>query len=331
MVSAFFNGYPIVYSDTSTYLASGFEIETPVDRPITYGLFLGAASLNGLSLWLVIFFQALILSYLIFQLFKLIFGEKKYLTFGIITIGFLSVLTGVSWSAGQLLPDIFTSIAVLCMILILFGSLSKKESILMYSLFFLSIAMHMSHLILFSLMLAIIFVLRNYILPGHVYPWRNKQIVIMFVLTWATIISMGAAMSKSRHIFFMGSMVDKGIIKEYLDEKCGSTNYKLCTYKDSMPTTFNDFVWNENSPLPKMGGWKLVKTEFNDIITGVLTQPRYIGMMIKQSIIFTFRQLIHFGIGDGNGSFLQGTRLYERLSKYFNHEIPWYSASKQNH
>ena len=70
MLDSFYNGFPIVYSDTSTYLASGFELETPFDRPITYGLFLRIASLNGLSMWLVIFFQALILSYLIFLLAK---------------------------------------------------------------------------------------------------------------------------------------------------------------------------------------------------------------------------------------------------------------------
>lgn len=60
MTDAFYNGFPVVYSDTSTYLASGFEWETPFDRPITYGIFLRIFSLNGTSLWLVIFFQALI-------------------------------------------------------------------------------------------------------------------------------------------------------------------------------------------------------------------------------------------------------------------------------
>ena len=48
MLDAFCNGFPIVYSDTSTYIASGLELETPFDRPITYGLFLRFFSLNGL-------------------------------------------------------------------------------------------------------------------------------------------------------------------------------------------------------------------------------------------------------------------------------------------
>src|SRR5688572_24330600 len=157
MSAAFYNGFPIVYSDTSTYLASGFEIETPVDRPITYGLFIRAASLNGFSLWLVIFFQTLILSYLIFQVCKLIFGEKRFLSFGLITLLLLSVLTGVSWTTSQVMPDIFTPVALLCMLLVLFGKHKKFASILLYSVFFLSVAMHMSHLILFSLLLGFVF------------------------------------------------------------------------------------------------------------------------------------------------------------------------------
>ncbi|HQP01967.1 MAG TPA: hypothetical protein PK337_06695, partial [Bacteroidia bacterium] len=62
MADASYNGFPIVYSDTSTYIASGLELETPFDRPITYGLFLRLFSFNGLSLWFVIFFQGLIVS-----------------------------------------------------------------------------------------------------------------------------------------------------------------------------------------------------------------------------------------------------------------------------
>ena len=47
--AAFYNGFPLIYSDTSTYLESGFVLETPLDRPITYGLLMRLFSLNGLT------------------------------------------------------------------------------------------------------------------------------------------------------------------------------------------------------------------------------------------------------------------------------------------
>ena len=36
--AAFYNGFPLVYSDSGTYLNSGSEFFVPDDRPITYGL-----------------------------------------------------------------------------------------------------------------------------------------------------------------------------------------------------------------------------------------------------------------------------------------------------
>ena len=40
MWPAFVNGYPLIYSDTSTFIHSAFELQPPMDRPITYGLFI---------------------------------------------------------------------------------------------------------------------------------------------------------------------------------------------------------------------------------------------------------------------------------------------------
>jgi hypothetical protein len=54
LFDALYNGYPLIYSDTGTYLSSGFLLETPFDRPITYGIFMRISSLNGVSLWGVV-------------------------------------------------------------------------------------------------------------------------------------------------------------------------------------------------------------------------------------------------------------------------------------
>lgn len=330
MSNAFYNGFPIVYSDTSTYIASGFALETPFDRPITYGLFLRLFSLNGSSLWFVIFFQGLILSYLVFLVIRLFTGERSFLKFGLLTIILLSLLTGVSWTVCQIMTDIFTSIGLLCTILIFLGKFKRKTMILLYILFFMSAAMHMSHILLFCLILITIFCLRNFILPKQDYPYRNLQFTILLILTIASIITMGSAISKSKHVFFMGAMVEHGIVKNYLNDYCGNKQYKLCAYKDSLPVRAYEFVWDENSPLNKIGGWKETKNEFNEIIYVTLTDPKYIVMHIKESFKATFQQLTLFSIGDGNGSFLEGTLLHERVSKYFSRELTAYNSSKQN-
>lgn len=105
----------------------------------------------------------------------------------------------------------------------------------------------------------------------------------------------------------MGVMVEHGIVKTYLDDNCNSKKYELCRYKDSLPDRAYKFVWDENSPFYKIGGWKKSKSEFNKIIYETLTQPKYILLHIKESCKATLQQLILFGIGDGNGSFREGT------------------------
>lgn len=330
MADALFNGFPIVYSDTSTYIASGLEFETPFDRPITYGLFLRIFSLNGLSLWFVVFFQALILSYLIYSLVKLVSDEKSYLKFGLLSIVFLSLFTSASWTVCQLMPDIFTSIALLSMILVLFGTHKRKTLLLLILLFFISTAMHMSHVLLFGILILSTFILKKYLLPKINYPGRNLKIAALLILVIASILTMGSAMSKSKHAFFMGAIVEHGITKKYLDDYCNTEQYKLCAYKDSLPDKGYEFVWDENSPFYKIGGWKDTKTEFNEIIYGTLTHPKYIGLHITASVNATIRQLMLFSIGDGNGSFLEGTLLHERVAIYFPSDLNAYTASKQN-
>ncbi|GAB4249025.1 MAG: hypothetical protein Kow0079_01430 [Vicingaceae bacterium] len=128
----------------------------------------------------------------------------------------------------------------------------------------------------------------------------------------------------------MGALVEHGIVQSYLDDHCNYTDYMLCEYKDSLPDKAWMFLWNEDSPFYKMGGWSGTKEEFNEIIFNTITTPKYIGLHIKESLKATADQLTKFKIGDGNGAFGEETLLYKRISKYFEHEISTYESSLQN-
>jgi hypothetical protein len=331
MLAAFYNGYPLVYSDTSTYLASGFELQTPVDRPITYGLFIRLTSLNGFSLWATVFFQSLILSCLLFLLLKQFTNNPSYLKWGLALILFLSLFTGISWSSGQLIADVFTPIALLSLVVLLVGNISKRTGIFLYMLYFLAVSMHMSHILLFGLLLIFIYLFKKWLFKKELLKNIRLKVAILFVLTGAAIFTMGSAISKSKDVFMMGAMVEQGITKTYLDEYCGVRHYKLCAYKDSLPKTLNAFVWDTNSPFYKTGGWSAEnRKELNSIIGATLTEPKYIGLHIKASIKATLQQLVNFHIGDGNGKFLTGTLLFQRIGKFVPGDITSYSSSRQN-
>lgn len=331
MTPAFINGFPIVYSDTSTYLSSGFELETPFDRPITYGLFLWLTSLNGVSLWMVIAAQCIILSYLVGEFMRLIihrasFPPGPYLLLMVL----LSLCTSAGWTSAQLIADVFTPIMILTMTVLAVGSYTYRTRFGLFFLFLLSCSTHLSHLTLNAILILVLLTLRQSNLFGMKSAVRVKPLLICLGLTGLSIATMGSALAKSKHAFFMGALVEHGIAKKYLDEHCASESYAFCAYKDSLPDNGAAFLWNEDSPFYKLGGWEGTKDEFNAIINSTLTSPKYVALHVRESIKATGDQLTRFGVGDGNGVFSNGSRLHHRIGKYFPHELSTYESSMQN-
>src|ERR1700759_3188052 len=129
MAGAFYNKFPRVSSDTGTYIASGIEYWVPYDRPVVYGLFIRYFSFFQ-TLWSVIFFQCFILAYVLFRVIRIILDKFSfYITIAIISI--TAFFSGVIWYSGELMPDIFTPIAALCLLIILVGPNTFMETVLL--------------------------------------------------------------------------------------------------------------------------------------------------------------------------------------------------------
>ena len=326
ILPAILNGYPIVYSDTSTYLASGFELEMPFDRPITYGIFIRLFSLNGLSLWTVIFSQTYILVYLVNQLllkFNLTFKFFRGLIYY-----FLLIFTGIAWTCSQIMADIFTPILIISLFLLLFENGKKKY--LYYFIFLVSSSMHLSHLGINILIIILLLLFKLIPLFKLNDFFSLQKILIVFFLMIVAFSTMLTPYSKSKHAFLFGAFIEHGIIKEYLNDNCKNHNYKICQYKDSFPKLAADFVWDKNSPFYKLGGFKETKTEFNEIIRNTLTSKKYLWLHFKEGLKATSQQIISFNMGDGNGPFIGETLLSKRVLQYFPTEYYSYITSFQN-
>src|SRR4030042_4638696 len=113
MGAAIFNGFPIVYADTSTYISSGFTFIPPFDRPITYCIFILITSLFGLSLWPVVFTQSFIVALLLYYLCMKFFPKKGFTFLFISLMVLLGIFSGLAYVSGQLIADIFTPLVIL--------------------------------------------------------------------------------------------------------------------------------------------------------------------------------------------------------------------------
>ena len=169
LITGFWNGFPFLYPDDGTYFRSGFMPEMPLDRPITYGLFIYATSLGGLSLWFTIAVQGLMTTWVIYQVLKSFFDVQN-IDFQFIALVFFLVFTSsISFLTSQLMPDFSTPVLLLSQLLLVTNiPLSKNSRNGLFALFFLTTAMHIGHLafnILLITLYLILFFFRKIKIP----------------------------------------------------------------------------------------------------------------------------------------------------------------------
>jgi len=345
LIIGLYNGFPLVYSDTGTYIYSGFDKFIPNDRPITYGLFLRFFSFNY-SLWLVILVQNFLTSFVIYETLKIF--KIKNLNFVLLFIGiltFLMLFTGISWYSNQIMPDFFTPLIILLICLLVLGenqSLFKKiifSIILIYSL-----TTHFSNLLigisLIMLLIILKFVFKDY-LKTHFFSIKLKNLLftlLVILAGWLTLplinflVEKKFVMSKAPHVFIMGHLDDTGILKKFLDENCSNDEYKnckLCQYKDSLPIDIASFVWGSDM-VKNSGGWQDSKNEYNKIIKATLIHPKYLLMNITKSFNYGLVQLTKNEIGQGLSANNEGSAPYGQIHWRFHDELNNYLNSRQN-
>lgn len=308
-VQAFYNGFPFVYPDTGTYIGAGFENYIPRDRPVAYSIFIRHISLAE-TLWLPVFVQSLIVSWLIFLLFKNLAKTKQVYAFHLITITILSFCTGLGLIAGQLIPDIFSPVLVLSGMLLLLGNdISRGSRILLACIFSFSIAVHFSHFPLSAGLLlsasAILFLKRK----KQNSPWQFKKIRFVFLaFTGAVLLTIVFNFSicgkirfspEGSHIFIVNRLIDCHIMDDYLEENCEKKKWSICGYGNMVNY---DFIWNHESPIYKKYGtgsdsWLKAKPEYDSIISDVFSNKKYLGQFAWCSFRDASRQLVTFHSG----------------------------------
>ncbi|UOQ80806.1 hypothetical protein [Hymenobacter sp. 5414T-23] len=336
-----YNGFPLVTSDSGTYLDSALRLVVPEDRPITYGLFVRLTSLK-FSLWLVIFAQALLLAWLLLRYVQLLvprLGHNRAVQIGLVAL--TTWLTGVSWFCSQLMPDIFTAAGVLALGLLLIGlALGRWERVALLLTTLLSALMHSSNLLTFTLVVAGFGVAAGLtgVFRRGVVQFRQWLLVTAVVLSgWLVLPALhaalggGFAISRASTAFLMARLVESGVMDEFLSRNCDPADqYRLCAYRDKLPNDAIAFMWDGNSPLYQTGGVLANQQEYGQIIRRVLTSPRYYPYLISETIQAGLRQLTHIGHGDGLTPFRENTNPFWKVGEFTHYELKEYMSSMQN-
>ncbi len=328
-IPAFYNQNVMLFSDSLLYLEQSIKLIPTVDRPIGYAYFIRATTWQS-TMWLAVFFQGLIASLLIYHTLKTVLiniAFKKAYHF--ITICLLTFFTTIGWYVSLLMPDIFTSFLILVVFNVMFGKNNIISYILYSVILFFAVLSHSSNIpILVLLLIGIWLVL---LFNKRFVEIRKKAIagsIIIFAIFICTLIYLisynynhfhKAQLSTTASIFFFARLIDTGVIDIYVKENCDQKNLRISMYKDSIPSSSQDFLWNVNGIFYKMGGWSNYQEEPKLIVKEIVTSPKYYVTILGDFTLATFKQLTKFKLGGDllNSDTEKWLPVYESTKNYF--------------
>ncbi len=305
LAPAIWNGFAIVFHDTGGYIDRVTQMNLGYGRSFFYGLFLCFTSLGWWTFWGPVMVQALAAIWLIRLMLRC-----HGLTAGPLTVAafaaILSIFTGISWYAAQLLPDILIPLTVLALWLLGFRrqELSLAEGMLLFAIALLGMLSHMSCLAL-GLGLALVTVVAKLAgkrwqpgLPVHVLPPLATVMAAVILMPLVHFMLVGKAVyTPGGPVFIFARFVQDGLARKYLAEHCPIEGVKLCALQDRLPKTADEFLWADGSPFKEIGDWDGAKTELGYLVREIL--KTYPGEAIRSSLLFTAQQMVLVATGDG--------------------------------
>jgi len=332
---AFWNGYPLVFSDTGTYVFSAFTQELPFDRPIGYGYFIRLFSL-GLSLWFVVYAQAFLACYFLWKILKVFFEKNFYFIhfFAIIALSFFTILP---WTVSQIMPDIFPALIFLLLSVFVFGKLSRVEKIFFAVLLMFFLITHTANFLLSLGFLFFTFLFvrfrKSFSKQRKVY---SKHILLLTAVTFFAPLffiagnfreGYGFVISPSSHAFMMSRMNDAGVLDAFLEENCRQKDYELCSYRGNLERG-EAFLWGDEGPLSFDDAWMRLKPEFDTILQQIYRTPKFVAAFAGDSVSRSAQLFFMIGM-DYYSSYGEKGPVYPQIKKFFPEDLPKFTGARQ--
>lgn len=329
---AVWNGYPLVFSDTGTYIDQAILRYGGWDRPVFYSWFLLALHWR-VSLWLAVAGQALIVAGVLWLAVRALVGRRPLAFVGIGAL--LALTTSLPWYTSQLMPDVFTPVMVLCVFLLIVvpHTLSVPERCAVALLLVGSILVHQSHLVLAAGLCVPLVLLRLAKQKG--FGWRGASLALAPPVLATLLVCAVNLYGHGRfvpspygNVFLLARVLADGPGRAHLDAACPDAGYRLCPYRHLITDDSDEFLWNMGGPLWQAGGPKEVAKEATAIITAAIAaQPT---VQLRASARNFQDQVTRFQTGDGMMPWVgrpEGPQA--RISRFFPHEYPAYLAARQ--
>lgn len=312
---ALVNGYPLLYSDSGTYIVAGFLNYVPVDRPYFYSWFVRHSSM-GFSIWLTLIAQSLLLFYAARMAIKYVVGLRETFYPACFLLVGISFTTGLAYNNSQIIADAFSPLALLCFSILLAAKyIPKGHKFFLIVILLFSLSVHTSHVLIFSLLAIGLGLVKFIFKKKEFFILRKKthnRLIFWSLASWLVIslfnfwLGEGFKPSKTSNIFLVARTIETGAAKIYLDKHCPNAPDELCKVKDNLPPHAVAFLWEfETSPFydecTENGGWGNCWTskddEYGDLVKGIVGYAPSRNNLITHCLDDSWTQLGKFDLG----------------------------------
>lgn len=338
------NGFPMVFSDSGSYLAVGTELEYLFDRPVTYGLLIAPfARLFGL--WAVVVLQAVAASWLIGAVLVAVTGRRSPVTL----VAILAALAGSSslpWFVGQIMPDLATSLMALTLYLMLFTPdpdwRTGWRGWFMAMLLTGEITLHLSHIPIAAALIGI---------GGAVLLWRDGwrpalarvaptiAALVIAVLGLCTVNLLAADRfrpSVESEKFLVAKTFDSRIGQPVLDRLCATEHSPLCDVRALVEDPRRalpgqDYLWAPESPRTAL--------EKRDPTGFRAEEGAFAQRVVREDPLGTLRvaltswrdQFVQARAADGMIAYPARTGVFQQIHRFYPRGSTAFDASRQQH
>lgn len=303
---AIWNGFPLIFYDTGAYILQGMGRVFVVERSPVYSLFLSYGG-GATSLWFIATFQAFLTAFVIVETARCVAPKMGIGAFLFVAL-VLVIATGLPWYAGQIEPDCFTALTVLCTYMLAFHARDlgwPRASAIFVTAGF-AAATHPSHILLIVGLVLIVALFKiisiarrgaaGLRLSSLVLPLMSA--VLAVALTFAANYALTGKLffNRAGGVFVFASMLQDGLVARLLNDTCPQSGYNLCVYKDQLPETAEQWLWFPDSPFVALGHFEGTASESQRIVDDILV--RYPGAFLLSAATETMEQLVDFRTGD---------------------------------
>jgi hypothetical protein len=332
---AWWNGFPLIFYDTGAYLWQGLGRVFIAERSPVYSLFLsyGGAAWN---LWLIAILQSLLTSYVVVQVARVEARRLSIAKFALIAIA-LVALTALPWYAGQIEPDCFTALTVLCTYLLALhtGGMGRARTAAIFVIGSFAAATHPSHLALIVGLVLVVGAIKIASIVRHGREALQKSNIALPLLSavvgLCVIVSANYELTgkyfvnRAGSVFVFASFLQDGVAQRLLNDTCPASHYALCPYRNHLPQTAEQYLWLPNSPFNKLGRFEGTAKESQRMVDDMIA--RYPGLVIGGTIRDTAQQLVTFRTGDQIEP--QQWAIAESFKLYIPKQVPAYLRARQ--